>query len=937
MESDRAQIKISPYEQGYQQLFFPPLSQVLLGNQLYLSAKSSSENRVRYELQLPALYNIGEGSKPVFVPGPSNLYSQVSALKSPYAGNGLGSEYRGNAALPQGSITQYSTSTVNSVSTPVQVKLGDLTDMCGALHMPVSQMATPTAVQADKMRRRVFKACERCRVHKIKCTGVHPCHNCSKHGTHCNFNPRSAPEEIVSKRQKNSTLGEHSYKSNTFSALLRQSKSDNRAASHVRSTPLKESDTEPPTPGSPDSERYIRSLEHKVAYLERLLAEKTCLPSAVTCSTATIPSIDYYPASTDVFGVDKNHKNEDEDPDFVYEALGNRNAYNILRESLTKWRVCNKLSICLIVMLSRYLRGNLSKESQAQVESARTQHYGWNMSGCHYLQPEIIPSFPAMPGYSEAEKAELVDFFFAEINPLFALLHESVFREQLNVFFQLQTEPIKHGNRTALFSAMLTLVYALGIRFKEFLKLNGPKMKNLDVEDCLFKYAFRVTLIFLLEWESFELIQCLLLASLYLRITHKQCSFLITLSQALNMGRLMGLGLFLIKQKGPKTYEALKAKRIFFSVFCFDRLLGLQGGKFPTLTSNDIRRQFPLFDFQLELENDDWITLPALAMIHIARLTHYIELYVAGDRDQAQITPTQQDLLRLSTWLDRNGFSEDDITFSAERSDSMPHMSVAVRAQVRLYFCSLVLSIYGKLMIQFLSEDSTNTGAINYDFFLKVLQSSIKILHNVDQANLLFAPWYLTLSTLIEVGVSAQVFMAGGKYKQELKDILQNVLALLRKLQDSLVYDESGKMIFHERFKMVNECVWVLKLINHMAALTHEEALKVCQEIGIDHGSSDVNKETFDQFRERGEKPSGLDELIEVQDSTAAAEVSDTSAVNSEPALKGELIELDDRTGTSRFEASVLTSTSQPDSADFGMDEMFGHLQWFDQWVGAKT
>lgn len=167
--------------------------------------------------------------------------------------------------------------------------------------------------------------------------------------------------------------------------------------------------------------------------------------------------------------------------------------------------------------------------------------------------------FPDMPDFDEKDKANLVDHFFAEINPLFALLHESVFREQLRLFLQLNSQPLPKTNRAALFLTILALVYALSIRFTEFMKVKGPNMENLTTEDRLFKYAFRMLLIFSVEWESFEIVQGWQLATLCLRISHKQSSFSNTLSQAINMVKLMGLGRFVAKSSDHHTYEILKA------------------------------------------------------------------------------------------------------------------------------------------------------------------------------------------------------------------------------------------------------------------------------------------------------------------------------------------------------------------------------------------
>lgn len=904
MESDHNTNKNGSYDPSYQPPNFPTLSQVPIGKHYQTPQNALDTNTPgRFDEQLPIIYNLPQCTKPVLGLNAVPINATVPILGPDYL-------QLKNYVLPsyQDNFPQLKTDSLES------------------------RQASGTILQnaiPDKQRRRVTKACDRCRVHKIKCTGVHPCQNCLKHKVECKYNLRSVPDEFSLKRQK-TVSSEPSFKQETTSALI--SKLSLRGSITNKGSP--QADLDACKTERMYSENYVYNLQNRIMYLERLLADRD--------KTSNAPSEDielktsYFPASS----------SDDLDEDgFIHDGSNinfacNLDIVGLIRSNLTKWRSCGKSQVGLTILLCHYLHKNLSHESQVKVERPRTQYYGWNLSGCRYLRPDVIPSSPIMTGYSDLEKAKLVDFYFQEINPLFAILHESVFREQLQVFLSLQTDPLQQGNRTALFLAKLLLVYALSIRFIEFLKPSGPDMGKLDVEESLFKYAHRVTLIFTLEWESFELIQCWLLVTLYLRITHKQNSFGNTLVQGISMARLMGIGLNLLSKNGAKIYEGFKAKRIFFSVFCFDRILGLQGGKFSILSSDDIRRKFPLFDYNLESKNDDWITLPALAMIHIARLTSYIELYRPSGRDHEKTALMQQDLRNLDTWLDENSFSAAAIaSFVTTNQELSPEISIAIRAQVYLYFCDLVISIYSKLMYQFISNNHLSAAAVDFEFLIKALHGGISVLQSLDRSGHLFSPWYITISTLVSVGVSASVFISAGKFEHEMRDILRNSLALLRRLQDSLVLDSSGKLIFRERFKMVNECVWVLKLINHMIALRHEEVLRSCRDIGIDHGSSDVNKQTFGQFRPVGEKPLGLDELIERQNSRETKNLKQIEAAPS--ALKSECsVEGNDRMNgesNTEFEESIFEKATQPDSAELGMSELFGHLQWFDQWVGGET
>ena len=47
---------------------------------------------------------------------------------------------------------------------------------------------------------------------------------------------------------------------------------------------------------------------------------------------------------------------------------------------------------------------------------------------------------------------------------------------------------------------------------------------------------------------------------------------------------------------------------------------------------------------------------------------------------------------------------------------------------------------------------------------------------------------------------------------------------------------------------MVRECIWALKMANRILTLRLQKDIGVLNSIGVDHGSSDVNKQTFTQL-----------------------------------------------------------------------------------------
>lgn len=922
------------FEQGYQlqpALSLPPPVPSLIPS--HDTTQNGSQRNTRVEPQLPIPYNADSpnpvliGTKPLLGgfagTGASNFYNALPFQgQGSYGINTNGSEFSAAAQTGANSTAQPSLSGNNGTLT----KQGNNPDLASSDMGPRRTNSSFSLNNPEKTRRRVPKACDRCRAHKVKCTGVHPCYNCTKHGVECRYNLRPPNEELSVKRRKTdpdrSPLPLTEYESGPETSSL------NILSSRTQLPAIK-ADIEllAPSIGSSDHQS-VRLLENRIAYLEQLLQEKVEKSAMGMPDTEFIPKLAYFEAERKELEAEEDKSRSEENPSII----------DLFQSCTSKRRVCTKPSVFLTMLLCGNLYKSLSESSQAKVECPRTQYYGWNLSGCHYLRPETIPPFPEMPDFSEKRKEGLVNYFFREINPLYAILHESVFREQLHVFLSLQSEPLQQGNRTALFLAMLALVYTLSIRFEEFLKATGPLMDSLQIEESLFKYAFRVALIFSLEWESYEIIQCWLLATLYLRISHKQCSFSNTLSQGLNMVRLMGLGRRDVRLDKPQTYENLKAKRIFFSAFCFDRTMGLQSGKFLFFNSNDVKRTFPLYDFEQQIENDEWITLPSLAMIHISRLTFYIELFDPSDRNAKNLAMIEQDLVRLGTWLDINGFSEEAIQKAAyilssgiEEEVHSRLMSATIRAQVKLYYCDLVMCIYGKLMFQFVSTDIVSSTPAKFSILLNAMESSLNTVKILDRAHQLYSPWYMTLATLISTGVYAAVFLSIGKFEAESRVILKDSINLMARLKDSAVYDRNGALVFRERFKMVGECMWVLKLVNHMMALKHEDALKSCEDIGIDHGPSDVNRHTFELLGVRGEKRLALDELVERQDSrTTKAGVEDVSL--NEAKYK---VDADKDKDTFQDLEDEFRNTAQPDSTDFGMDDLLGNLQWFDQWLGT--
>lgn len=783
--------------------------------------------------------------------------------------------------------------------------------------LPTIGEATPKIEGAAAVPRsgriRVNRACVRCRSHKIKCTGSFPCANCTKNHEECRF----GKEEAVKLRR-----------------------------------------TRSPEYATGASDTYTEYLESRVRYLESLLRrlmEEKCYDEGEYKRVRR-------EAAGESLGPGKKGANTDNGNDFLARQVSFTDLYDRVRcdreyrdseeamrrseqaaqkadaeadpqgdrataqgatskaadlppprsdtrtSASVKWRMVDRPVLSLVTELCNTVYSGLSETAKAHVTVPRRQFFGWNMSGCHYLQLEQLPPEPDMSALSDDQRSAYVNYFFREINPLFAILHETVFREQIRA----SAADDSTTNFTVLFRAMLCLVYALSIRFTEFVRPRGPSLAMLQLEESLFRYAHRVVLIFSFEWELFELIQCWLLVTLYLRTTHRQTSAFTALSRAVHMCRVMGLGRPPRLPQVPQ-YEALKARRIFECVYCFDRVLGYFGGRRRSFPEVDISRRLPLLDFEAESERDDWITLPAFAMIHIGRVANLIPL---GCRSDVRIGMIERELVTLDAWLTANGFGPADTIFSASTfpDTTFPQSSYSsilpiVRAQVRLHFYDLVLSVHGPVLFSLLGHPGPTAG-MQLERVRRANADIVRLAQGLSALGLLYVPWYTTLNLVFNAGICSLVLLQASVAVHEARGVLAGAMGILQQLQELPVY-EDDKMLFFERFKMVRECMWALKTANHIVSLGFTEAAQGLRDLGIDHGNPDVNKQYFGQFGlvdAPGE--SRLDRLAEDQSQRGFQDRQKVAALIS---------------------AAPESAFSQPNL--LGDNGIIESLRWFDNWL----
>lgn len=630
----------------------------------------------------------------------------------------------------------------------------------------------------------------------------------------------------------------------------------------------------------PSDPSYVLHLENRVRYLELLLA-----PHLRSVTLPGIPTGELENSTTPV-----------------------------LNATTSKWRFLRRHQNRLLSDLTSGLYASLLDENRTQVALPRSQYFGWNMSGVRYVPLEPLPSAPHLA----VPQLQLVDYFFRHVNSIFAIIHEPVFREQLVAYNQLAqeeaqqpgTESSMRFNHARLFLAQLHLIYALSTRLDEFLKPAGPAEAALKNEIAAFQYGYAVVNLLLFEWELFELLQAWLLITVYLRITHRQTSSYMALNRATTMCRLMGLGHNYMVHDHSMPYEQLKAKRIFWAVFTIERVFGLHSGRYGALPVEHVRRAFPGWDYAAE--DDTWLPKPAFALLHVARIATFVHTADDDDVDLIKYQQVEKELTDMETWFAENEFGDSDLFAKSRHLD---HLGLAM-AQVKLQFYDMILCVHGRVLFDYLGKRIVNEG-LRIERVISACAGIVDVLERVHRAKLLFVPWYSTLLLLFTVGVISLVLINGGQKAAQAKSMFRSVIRLTTVLQKAAVHDDHGKLVTRHRFTMARECLWALKMASRTLSLRLQQDFNDLNSIGVDHGSSDVNKQHFSQI---GIADEDQGEGLSSQQGTASPH--DKFHPRYAPQTSGN--------------APIPDINITPDSNSSGVvDENLhlGSLQWFDQWI----
>lgn len=559
---------------------------------------------------------------------------------------------------------------------------------------------------------------------------------------------------------------------------------------------------------------------------------------------------------------------------------------NLFAFSRDKYRVMRRYQNLLPYEFGKTIFDSLPENHRKDLIIPRIQFYGWNMSGMHYLKQRKLPPFePLIDLTADKELADwLIDFFFRKINPLFSIIHESVFRDQLVNYLKQLDQKLNESSR--LFTSILYLIFAISIRFSENHPSLPPHLKAKlypRLEEKLFASGHAVVEKLSFEWQSFELIQSWILITLYLRTTHRQNSSWFSLGVALRMTKGMSLNLNRIPEVfSKKTYEQLKIKRIFWLVYTWDRIYGFQSGKNFEITDDVISMPLPEWD-----DEDDWLEKPALAMIKLADIVGKIQIFMLNPMNNENFNNIQAEMRK----------------WEKETSARVVEGDELLLHQLWLTYHDVYLSFHNKTLFKLLDRQVSNESDNDFSKILRHSSEVLKIFNQINEANLLLVPWWLNLVLLFNLSLIDIILINTGLYRVECQNNLKICLGYLTSLK--------------EHTGMAKECLWALKMLNHMVVTRFKFTMEQLTEIGIDHGSDQVNKVKFLQFGK-----------VDQDEANPTANVINNHAANNTPNNNNQT---NNENTTNEVDNLIGIDMELYDS---GLnDDLLGNLKWFDQWV----
>lgn len=480
-------------------------------------------------------------------------------------------------------------------------------------------------------------------------------------------------------------------------------------------------------------------------------------------------------------------------------------------------RYCRKYhSIMLSRAFGRRLRNDLSYQGQAVAVLPRIQCYGWNMSGMHYLRHRSVP--PPTVYLEGPVETFLLQYYFDHINPMFAILHKPIFMKQYEAY-----RATSDRSQCRLFVAIMYVACALAMRFAE---VHGIRQFRPGLEEELFSDGYSALQTYAFEWETPDIVQGFLLATVYLRTCHRQSATWSALGQALRLAYGMGMmrrGVFT-----PRSgYDKLKYERIFWSCYTMDRLFSLDLGRSPFFRDEEI--SLPFTD---DYVDDGWITPFAYGMLGLARAVSKLPFDPIGGRETAPTVfrAVYHELLAWNANMESRFGLGSDINLTGKSNTLNP----ALTCHLRLHYHDAVMTVFQLTMFGMIGATQLEASVHSADVeaLVSAAVGSITAVETLERTEgKLNSPWYLILMNIYNACVALQIASYAGH-----SNLAPRIASAIH-LVDTLAADG--------RFAMAKEAQWSLRSLNHSLLMRFREAVDGIHVAGTEHGDSDVNRRHF--------------------------------------------------------------------------------------------
>ncbi|ANB15751.1 Stb4p [Sugiyamaella lignohabitans] len=704
-----------------------------------------------------------------------------------------------------------------------------------------------------KERIRVARACDRCKRKKTKCDGQKPCVACKKGDLDCIYTAGSAGPVNNRTPPSPANLPQPSYYARSVSRL------DGYDMNSLPNTGLRRflsGLSSAPTSGFGISGSSTEDLPVMMRILQRLDALESSHDNrgskdrfesatgsdqvrAVIDSESSSRSVRAPNEETNIHpSTEGRNKNNSHMPldmrtvtvvnptDLAYELshymeeqrvkeLNGTYNFNIHKMRYTKRYVSILPSI-----LGTTLYRNLSPENQKNVVVPRVQGYGWNMSGRHYLPMRTI-EIPPPDLISESLSRSLLQYFFDKVNPLYSTLHRPMFLQQFESY--LKTEDKRD---CLLFMGMFFVVCAVAMRFSE---IEEHKEYREGLEEELFQHGHSIIQTFTFQWESVELVQGWLLITCYLRICHRQSSTWMALGNAVRLCQGMGVMKKFWSPSIP-AYELLKLTRVFWCCYTWDRFLGMDFGRAFTIRDEEIQ-----IDRPTQYKDDGWFSETSYVVLQLAfAVSPVVQDFFRGGLSVNGANAIYDAILDWNENIAKPmGYGSDNDYISQPVGMAGTRPDPAIICQVRLQYHDCILYLYTRGVYSLL-ETSLGDGIPNeWPIVARSCKGIIHASEELDKVGKLATAWWLRLSSLYSSVLLLLVCVNAGFETKEILDYIARGLALFEKISSD------------GRFRMTNECLWSLRMLNTMIYLRFGEAQAAMRNIGINPGYSDVNDRHF--------------------------------------------------------------------------------------------